>query len=162
MQYARQFTQAYHNAPWRRQTQWLGMFLLALVALALVASLYLSVSSRAATLGRETMNMQAEIERLRRANADLTVQLAQLTAADAMQARAAALGLQPASPEQIQYVVVPGYRGRQTARLAPQATFQVAAPLVQPAFSESLLDWARIQLAPLGWSQVLGALPAIP
>ncbi len=159
MQYAQQFTQAYRNAPWRKKTQWLGIFLLAIVSLALIASLYLSVSSRAATLGRQILNMQAEIEQLRRANADLTIQLAELTAADTMQKRAATLGLQSATPDQIQYVVVPGYAGRQTVQLASQATFQVSAPLVQPAFSESLFDWMRIQLTSLGWHQVLGALP---
>ncbi len=159
MQYAHQFTQAYRNAPWRKKTQWLGIFLLVIVSLALIASLYLSVSSRAATLGRQILNMQAEIEQLRRANADLTIQLAELTAADTMQQRAAALGLQSASSEQIHYVVVPGYAGRQTVQLASQATFQISAPLVQPAFSESLFDWMRIQLTSLGWAQVLGALP---
>ncbi len=161
MQYAHRLTQAYQVTPWRRQAIWLGSFLLGLVSLALLASLYLSVTSRAATLGREIQYMQAEIEQTRRINADLTAQLAALTAADTLQERAEKLGLAPVSPEQIQYVVVPGYNGRPPVTLAP-APAPPPQPLVHPDFSESLLDWARRQFATLGWPQVVGALPPSP
>ncbi len=161
MQYAHRLTQAYQVTPWRRQAIWLGSFLLGLVSLALLASLYLSVISRAATLGREIQYMQAEIERTRRVNADLTVQLAALTAADTLQERAEKLGLVPASPEQIQYVVVPGYNGRAPVTLAPAPT-PPPQTLVHPDFSESLLDWVQRQFTTLGWPQVVSALPATP
>ncbi len=161
MQYAHRLTQAYQVTPWRKQAMWLGWFLLGLVALALLSSLYLSVTSRAATLGREIQYMQAEIEKTRRANADLTVQLAELTAADTLQERAEKLGLVPASAAQIQYVVVPGYNGRPAVTLAP-APAPPPQTLVQPDFSESLLDWVQRQFAAMGWPQVIGALPSAP
>ncbi len=161
MQYAHHLTQAYRISPWRKQTMWLGSFLLALVSLALLASLYLSVTSRAATLGREIQYMQSDIEKIRRANADLTMQLAELTAADTLQERAGKLGLRPAAANQIQYVFVPGYTGRPPVALAPTPA-PPPPTLVQPAFSESLLDWARQQFAALGWPQALSALPPAP
>jgi len=161
MQHAKSLAQTYWTTPWRRQAMWLGAFLLVLVSLALLASLYLSVTSRAATLGREIQHMQAQIEETRRVNADLTVQVATLMSAENLARRARAMGLQPASAEQIQYVVVPGYRGRPPLALAPSPAAQ-PPPLVvtTPAFSESLLDWVGQQFSALGWPQALGALPA--
>jgi len=57
---------AYRQAPWRLQRQWLGTFLLAVLGIAMVASLYLDVTAQAAISGREIQNLAAaELRRLR-------------------------------------------------------------------------------------------------
>ena len=43
----------YRQAPWRVQRQWIGLFLLALVLVAMVAAIYLNVTVRATVAGRE-------------------------------------------------------------------------------------------------------------
>jgi hypothetical protein len=48
-------TQAYSQAPWRKQMQIIGLFLLVLVLTALVG-IYLSVTARAAAVGRDLID----------------------------------------------------------------------------------------------------------
>ena len=45
------YIHAYKIAPWRVQRQWIGNALLAVVALAMVSTLYLDVTSQAAIAG---------------------------------------------------------------------------------------------------------------
>jgi hypothetical protein len=101
-------TQAYSQAPWRKQVQWIGSFLLVLVFVCLIAASYLNVTARAATAGREIQDMQVgqvetastkpdqkdyhSIEELKRRGADLQAQLAYLLSEDTMQKRAKGLG----------------------------------------------------------------------
>ncbi len=160
MQHAQRFAPAYLT-PWRKNAMWLGGCLLVLVCMALLGSLYLNVTSRAATLGREIQRMQAQIEETQRLNADLSVQVATLMSAENLARRAKALGLRPVAATEIQYVVVPGYEGRQNVQLAPSPAVQ-PPPLVAtaPAFSESLIEWVGQQFSALGWPQALGALPS--
>src|SRR4030042_4797331 len=106
MQNVKNITQAYSQAPWRKQVQWIGAFLLVPVFLWLIAALYLDVTARAATIGREIQNLQVgqvelvnvlpdqenlSIEELKRRNADLQTQLAYLLSEKTMQKRADAL-----------------------------------------------------------------------
>jgi cell division protein FtsL len=112
------FTQAYSQAPWRKQVQLIGLFLLGLILVALVAGIYLNVTARAATIGRSIQGMRNTIENLERGNADLESQLASLTSNREMQTRASELGFRPLdSEEEVFYVVVPGYVERQAASM---------------------------------------------
>lgn len=147
MREAQQLILAYAQAPWRKQLQLIGLFSLTLVIVALIASLYLIVSAQAATHGREIQYMQAEIQRIRRENADLESQLASLSTANMLEQRAAELGLQPALPDQIIYLKVDGYIPRQPANLAPPAKPAAAAgPGFSPEFSQPLFDWVKDQV----------------
>jgi len=134
--------QAYRQAPWRVQLQIIGVFSFALVMIGLVAGIYLNVTARAATIGREILSLQDETLDIQRVNADLETQVAWLTSASVMEARARALGFRPVSPDQVVYISIPGYFGRQEAVLAPPAG-PVASPRqpLPPAFTQSLLDW---------------------
>jgi cell division protein FtsL len=147
MKNAQQLILAYAQSPWRKQTQFIGLFLLVLVLIALVASLYLVVSAQAATYGREIQGMQIQIKEYQRNNADLQAELAQLTSATIMEARADELGLQPALPEQILYLEVAGYIPRQPANLAPPVE-PAAAPIpgINPEFNQPLFDWLEKQV----------------
>jgi cell division protein FtsL len=88
MREAEQLILAYAQAPWRKQLQLIGLFSLALVMVALIASLYLIVSAQAATRGREIQSMQYDIQEMQRQNADLESQLASLTTAARLEERA--------------------------------------------------------------------------
>jgi cell division protein FtsB len=134
--------QAYHQAPWRVQTQWLGLFLLALLLIASVAGIYLDISSRAAKTGRDIQGLDAEIESKERRIADLRTELAILTTTAEMEKRAQDLGFVKSEPGTAEYIPVPGYQERQPAMLAPvPSQDMVQHPILEPRYTESLLQW---------------------
>jgi len=162
MQNVQKITQAYSQAPWRKQVQWIGAFLLVLVFVWLIAALYLDVTARAATVGREiqvlqvgkieTANTQPDpkklrsIEELKRRNADLQAQLAYLLSKDTMQKRAELLGFEQIEPGTALYIEVPGYLPPQTATMAPPPGPTVSSLETQAVVvKSSLLNWVEDQ-----------------
>lgn len=133
---------AYRQAPWRTQIQWIGVFMLGLIAIVLVAGLYLNITAQAAAAGVEIQLMEDERETLQRQISDQRARLALLTSASVMEARALELGYERADVENAVYVVVPGYTGRTLAPLAlPANALNEQPPLVLPAYRQSLWEW---------------------
>ncbi len=147
------FVHAYKLAPWRIQRQWIGNFLLAVVAMAMVAALYLDVTARAAIAGRQIQDLTAQISSVAHASADLQTQLATLTSTSSMEQRAADLGYQPVEQNEIEYLMVPGYVPPQPAILnaAPQPA--LSAPTIAPEYTQSLLDWLDEKIQTIGAPQ---------
>jgi len=162
MQNVQKITQAYSQAPWRKQVQWIGSFLLVLVFVCLIAALYLNVTARAATVGREIQDMQVgqiqtastkpdqkdllSIEELKRHSADLQAQLAYLLSEDTMLKRAEDLGFEPGEPGIALYIEVPGYIPPQTATMAPPPGPTVSSQEAEVTIvRSSLLDWVEEQ-----------------
>jgi len=133
------------QAPWRAQRQWIGLLLLAFVAVAMVAGLYLSVTARASIGGREIQTLTEQINTQQRDNADLQIQLAGLTSARAMQSRAEHLGFAPVALEEILYVQVMGYTPAGAVDLSSNDTYP-PTPILLPAYTESLFDWVTRKL----------------
>jgi len=163
MENVQQFRQAYLQAPWRRQLQIALTFLLVLISVAIVAYIYLSVTTRAAAVGREIQYMQVQmagyhglteqdtgsmpIEELKQNIANLESQLGQLTSFEVMDERAKELGLEPANPDQIVYMEIPGYQGKQPAVMAPPPEpVIVSAAGISPSFRESLIEWLEMEI----------------
>ena len=61
MEQINRITQAYSQTPWRKQVRMIGVFLLGVVIIATVASLYLNVRARTVALGREVQWMTVHI-----------------------------------------------------------------------------------------------------
>jgi cell division protein FtsL len=138
---ATQIIHAYKQAPWRVQRQWIGAFLLLLIGAAMVAALYLDVTARAAVSGREIQELRFQITAIRRTNADLETQLANLTSTAEMQRRALELGYRPVKPGELDYVPVAGF-------VVPEPDILLAAedtvPHIQSVpfeYTQSLLEW---------------------
>lgn len=119
----------------------------------MVASLYLMVTSQAALTGRKIQELRKEILKTQYANADLQTELGKLTSRDEIEQRATDLGLRSAQPEELQYLLVPGYKIPQAPFLASVPELRPSAPSVPPEFNQSLLDWLDERL------QVHGGLP---
>jgi hypothetical protein len=135
---------AYQQAPWRVQLHMVGVFSLVLVMIGLVAGIYLNVTARAATIGREILEMQEDILMLERINADLETKLASLTSIESMELRAQELGFRPLVPGESHYLLVSGYRGRQVVKLAPPPGPVLSSiPDLPPEFTQTLYDWLR-------------------
>jgi hypothetical protein len=135
-------TQAYSQAPWRKQLQIIGLFLLVLVVAALIAGIYLNVTARAATIGRDIQGKQRKLEALQRENVDLQTRLAYVTSAGEMEKRALAMGFAPIITDEALYIRVPDYVSRQPASLAPSSQPPlVSAPVLPAEYTESLFEW---------------------
>jgi cell division protein FtsL len=144
-----QIVQKVRQAPWRVQHQWIGLFLLALVLIAMVAGIYLNVTVRATLAGREIQTLRNEITPNQRDNADLETQLAGLTSFEAVQQRAEAMGFQPTSPDDITYVAVPGYVAQSAVDLStPSSVLGLpSSPVILPEYTESWFDYFMNQQA---------------
>jgi hypothetical protein len=178
MQRVRDLTQAYSQTPWRVQLQVIGAFLLLVIAIWIVASIYLDVTARAATLGRQVKEMQVSaagslrvdsptpepdqplsIEELQRINADLQSKLAFVTSDAVMSERAEAMGYVPVAPEDVVYIVVEGYTPPQTVVLAPPpGPVASSAPVI--VLPERVPLWVAIKNQLAQALQILeGSLP---
>jgi cell division protein FtsL len=142
-----QIVQKVRQAPWRVQRQWIGLFLLALVFMSMVAAIYLNVTVRATLVGRETISLQATITTNQRINADSETQLAGLISVEAMQQRADAMGFQPANPDDITYVTVPGYVVPSAVDMSTPGSNPPAVPIILPEYTESWFDYFMNQQA---------------
>lgn len=135
-------SQAFKQAPWRSQIQFVGLFLLGLVVVILVAGIYLSISGQAAQAGLETYNLNYKQDSLERSIADSKAQLALISSSSIMEQRAQAMGFSEADPNNVVYVMVPGYTGKQTAILAPPpGIVNQQSTVIKTEYRESLWDW---------------------
>ncbi len=150
MDRAKGLTQAYSQAPWRKQLQVFVVFSIVLVFGALVAGIYLYVTAQSAAVGSHILEMQKEIRNLERVNEDLRAQLALVSSAADMEKRARAMGFQPIDDTESVYVMVPGYINRQPIVLAPAPGPTVSDQnQLPPEYTESLFEWFEKQvLAP--------------
>ena len=134
--------QAYRQAPWRNQLKWIATFLLGVIVAALVAGLYLSISAQAVIMGFEIQGRNQDKVVIQQDIADLNNDLGDQTAGPNMLTRAKALGYDYIIPSDIQYILVPGYSGRQTASLAPKiAPEEYSQPTLNPEYTRSLSDF---------------------
>lgn len=134
--------QAYRQAPWRTQLQWIGGFLLVLVVVMLMAGVYLYISASATAAGTRIHDLELEREALQIQLADLRTELANLNSAAVMSKRASEAGYRPASLTDIEYVPVEGFSGRSLVFLAPPPGDQPAnTGLIKPAYKQSLWEW---------------------
>jgi len=139
--------QAYKQAPWRTQIQWIGIFLLVLVGVAVVAGVYLMISGRAAAAGRRIQSLEAEISALEMEINDLKTQYAQVSSAKSLSERADALNMTLLDPLRAMYIEVPGYiPPSQPALAPPPAVEDISTPVLLPEFTASLWDWLRLQV----------------
>ncbi len=164
MDNVQRMTQAYSQAPWRKQVQIIGIFLLALVTTAIVAGIYLNITARTTTMGREIQEMQIlvygyhslfttpqsgnmPVEELRQDIANLQAQLAYLTSYEVMDARARSLGFRPTEPDEMVYLEIEGYVAPQPVTLAPPPSpVVVSAAGVSDEFNEPLFSWLADQI----------------
>jgi hypothetical protein len=143
---------AYKQAPWRIQRQWGSAFLLAVLGSAMIATLYLMVTSQAAIIGREIQDLRQEVAESERTSADLSTELASLTSKDEMASRAIAMGFRPVGPNELEYLSVPGYVAPKGVMLATEPEIKPNLPSIPQEYMQSLLDWMdeNLQTPPRG------------
>lgn len=153
-------TQAYSQAPWRRQVQIVVLFSLGLIFIALIAGIYLNVTARTATMGRKILINRNNIDELTNSIADLQTQLANITSSTEMENRAIEAGFKPVEKGQQIYIAVTGYTEKSQAVLAPPPSPVKAVPAsLPPNFTESLFDWLQKKVIPQISTKLLGVQP---
>jgi len=138
---------AYKVAPWRVNRQWFGTAFLVVLSLAMIAAIYLDVTSKAAIAGREIQELTAAMTVSRQMSGDLQTQLASLTSASVMQTRALELGFRPLKAGEAEYLSVPGYVTLEPEILSSAAVPQLSALSRPREYSESLLEWMDEKIA---------------
>lgn len=134
--------QAYKQAPWRKQLQYAGFFMAVLLAVAAVAGLYLSISGRTATTGRQVQVLDSRVESVKLTINDMQTELAQISSAKSMYARLKELGMQLMDPAVGLYVQVPGYQG--LSATTPSVVKKVMTsqyPEILPEYTSTLVEW---------------------
>jgi cell division protein FtsL len=132
----------YNQAPWRKQLQWIALFMLIIVMVAIVAGIYLNISVRATAVGRDIQSMQSEIDDFNRENEDLQTQIARILSSENMEARAREMGFEPVDQDEIVYLRVPGYTEQQPVLMAPLSERTVVSAVsVPPEYTESIFEW---------------------
>jgi hypothetical protein len=140
-------SQTYTQAPWRRQLQIVGLFLLFVVSVSLVAGVYLSVSAKAAAVGRDIQEKNELLDAYDREIEDMQSRLAAILSTEEMEARALRMGFRPIQPEQIVYANVPGYAEQTRVVLATKTPRSVVGARVMPSeYTESLFSWVKRQI----------------
>lgn len=148
MEPAIRFRHASSQAPWRVERQWISVFLLIVLGFAMIATLYLMVTSQAAIVGREIQDLHAEVVKIEQENADLESEIARLTSKDEIERRAYQLSFRPITPEDLEYLFIPGYVIQSGVTMASTPELQPGYPSTPPEYTQSLLEWLDIQLQP--------------
>ncbi len=139
--------QAYKQAPWRVQLQYIGLFLLGLVLITAIMGIYLSISSQAATAGRRIQSLEDDMDEINNEISELTTTLAQKTSATVMQSRAEAMGFRMMDVNEAVYLEIPGFDPHADLVLAPpMVNVVVEAPILREAYKTTLWDWFMKQI----------------
>jgi uncharacterized protein YpmS len=133
---------AYQQAPWRSTIRMFSLFMLLMVVLVTMFFFFSSIKAEAAEASASLRSREYEREELQRKIVDKRAQLGQLTSSIVMENRAKDLKFEMISPDKTVYLNVPGYVGRQIVKLAPPpARIQFEAPLIKPAYTQSLWEY---------------------
>jgi len=134
--------QASKQAAWRIRIRSTSGAVMLLIVILVIGGVYLAVNAKMARTGREVLVQEARRTDLRRINAELTSELAELTAPDRLVLVAAAMGFRPARQDEVEYVLVEGYQ--------PDEPFIAPRPVsweddstvsLSPTYSETLGQW---------------------
>lgn len=155
--------QAYKQAPWRIQLQWIGLFLLGLLLIASVTGVYLSVSAQAAAAGRRIQSLERRINNINNEITQLTSDLASAKSAQNMSTRAEELGFILLDPHQAMYLEIPGYRPKADLILAPpRENLITQSPIVRSSYRSSVWDWLLAQIQVPSFLQIQAEEESIP
>ena len=134
--------QASRQNPSRIQTQWISVILLVVVLSVLAVILNLNITTKSAHAGVQVRILEAEREKLERTITGNRTLLAQMTSSKTMQERAKALGYQAATIDNLKYVYVAEYVGKEgKAVVIPKSRNNPTQNIIKPIYTRSMWDW---------------------
>jgi hypothetical protein len=129
-----QIRRVFRIAPWRVQTQVVAASAVFFLVLAALGGLYLATATRAATAGRDVQRLEAQKTDLLHELDQLQTDIADAQSVSRLEKRAQELGFVPAAPNQVEYLVVPGYQSAAAPAATPEAS-------TLPDYDETLASW---------------------
>jgi hypothetical protein len=142
--------QAYRQTPWRGQLRWVGLFLLALVVVALIAGMYLNITAQTVAAGVLIQELNNERTQLMLNISNEETALADIKSTDQMQKRADELGFQRSDLHGALYLQISSYSGRQGVHLGEAYTSTtLPRQLIKPSYTQSLWEWIFVTMADL-------------
>lgn len=137
-----QTKQAYRQKPWRIQTQWISLTLLVVVLGVLFVAMNLTITTKSAHAGVQVRILESEREKLDRSISGNMTYLAQLSSAATMHKRAQEMGYEPATRDNIEYLYLSEYVGKDSEPVAIPPGRSAALPNpIRPIYTQSLWDW---------------------
>lgn len=116
-----------------------------IILAALLGAIYLNQASKIATIGRRVQIEQQVLDELRVENADLERRIAEAQSLERLMAEAQRLGFVPASPNDIDYMVIPNYPSEPVA-----STPIEIEPEPKAAPPETMLEAIRLAIRAMG------------
>jgi hypothetical protein len=108
----------------------------------IIAALYLIQTSTTTTTARELQEMSDYRDKLERDNERVRAEIAELQSLPRVMTRAAELNFHPANEDEIQYIIVDGYR-YDRPQVTPTPTPTPVGP--EPVYDETMSGWLRKQ-----------------
>jgi cell division protein FtsL len=140
-------SQAYSNSPRRQKLQIIGSVFMAIVIAAVMLILYLVVSARVVSIGRQLQQAKDQIDQLVYQSVNYSNQIAHLSRFEVMEKKAEDLGFRAPYPGEVFYVPVPGYHSSPETQVEIQQDTRPAVINVNLLeYHQSLIGWAGQQL----------------
>lgn len=122
-----------------------------IILAALLGAIYLNQASKIAAIGRRVQIEQSELDDYKRINGELERLIAEAQALERLNTEALGMGFRPATPEEIEYLVIPEYPvGESIEPALSQAGHETQ---VAPTAPDSMLE--ALMLAAKGFSDQL-------
>ncbi len=134
--------QAVRRSPLQGQQQIFALVMLALFMAVIIGALYLSNVAETSTTGRELEALLAERDRLEQTNEQLRIEISQLRSVPRLISRAEELGFRKASSNEVEYLVVQGYRPPESFTVAPREDTETDS---LPQYDETFMGWLQQQ-----------------
>lgn len=116
---ARKAREHLRRLSWLTEAQAALGWAIILILIAMLGAIYLSQTSRIATVGRRVQFLQEDLNNLKRENATLERQIAEAQSLERLQKEALRLGFFQASPEAIEYLVIENYPAETAPTVEP-------------------------------------------
>ncbi|MEZ4519677.1 MAG: hypothetical protein R3C44_23560 [Chloroflexota bacterium] len=111
----------------------------------MLGAIYLNQASKIAAIGRRVQIEQSELDEYKRVNGELERLIAEAQTLDRLNSEALEMGFRPATPEEIEYLVIPDYPvGEAIEPALSQADHELTeTPAVPETMAEALMLTVR-------------------
>lgn len=134
--------QAYSNSPRRKKIQIIGGIFLVVTTVAVMLILYLVVTARVVSMGRQLQQAKDEIDHLVYLSVNYQNEIARLTRFEVMELKAQELGFRAPYPGEVFYVPIKGFDQQEKALVVIQNNTRPAVINVNLLeYHETLFEW---------------------